>query len=88
MMEVPATKAAKQFAQIRQAAQREPVAVTHHGRITEVILSKQDYDEFVRLKERAGRSLWAWELSEESLAALAEARVDPKYDYLDALMDE
>ncbi len=88
MLEVPATQAAKRFSQIRQAAQHEPVAVTHHGRVTEVVMSKRDYDEYQALKSLATRPLWASELSTEALTALAEARVDARHDALDALMDE
>ena len=88
MLEVPATEFAKRFSQYRQAAQREPVAVTHHQRITEVLMSKHDYDEYVRLKAMATRALWVSELSEEDVAALAQARVDPRHDHLDTLPDE
>jgi PHD/YefM family antitoxin component YafN of YafNO toxin-antitoxin module len=88
MLEVPATEVAKRFSRYRQAAQREPVAVTHHSRVTEVLMSKHDYDDYMRLKSLATRALWPHELSAESLAALAEARVDPRHDHLDSLMDE
>ena len=88
MLEVPATEVAKRFSRYRQAAQHEPVAVTHHGRITEVLMSKRDHDDYLRLKAMATRALWADELSDEMLTALAEARVDPKHDHLDALIDE
>jgi PHD/YefM family antitoxin component YafN of YafNO toxin-antitoxin module len=88
MIEVPATEFAKRFSRYRQAAQREPVAVTHHQRVTEVLMSKQDYDEYVRLRALATRALWVSELSEEAIAALAQARVDPRHDHLDALLDE
>jgi PHD/YefM family antitoxin component YafN of YafNO toxin-antitoxin module len=88
MLEVPATEVAKRFSQYCQAAQREPVAVTHHRRVTEVLVSKRDYDEYVRLKSMATRSLWLHELSADSLAALAEARVDPRHNHLDALLFE
>jgi prevent-host-death family protein len=57
MLEVPATEVAKRFSRYRQAAQREPVAVTHHSRTTEVLISKADYDEYMRLKVRATRAL-------------------------------
>jgi prevent-host-death family protein len=50
MLKIAASEFAKRFSQYRLAAQREPVAVTHHGRVTEVLLSKRDYDE---LRERA-----------------------------------
>ncbi|CAN5231573.1 hypothetical protein BH11PSE2_BH11PSE2_21520 [soil metagenome] len=88
MIEVPATEFAKRFSQYRQAAQREPVAVTHHSRVTEVLMSKHEYDEYVRLKSMATRSLWAHEISAEALTALAQARVDPRHDHLNALMDD
>lgn len=88
MLEVTATEIAKRFSQYRQAAQREPVAVTHHGRATEVLMSKRDYDEYIRLKSLATQSLWAHELSGDALGALADARVDPRHDHLNALLDE
>lgn len=88
MVEVPATEVAKRFSRYRQAAQREPVAVTHHGRVTEVLISKQDYDEYMRLKSQATRALWAWEMSDEMLEALQRAEMDPEHDHLDALMDD
>jgi hypothetical protein len=66
MLEVPATEVAKRFSQYRQAAQHEPVAVTHHSRVTEVLMSKRDYDEYVRLKSLATRAFWVHELSRPS----------------------
>jgi PHD/YefM family antitoxin component YafN of YafNO toxin-antitoxin module len=88
MREVPATEFAKRFSRYRQAAQREPVAVTHHGRVTEVLISKEDHDEYMRLKGMQTRALWAHELSEETLAAIAAARMAARHDHLDALMDD
>ena len=88
MLEAPATEFTKRFARYREAAHREPVAVTHHGRVTEVLLSKADFDDYMRLKRMATRSLWAHELSNETIQALTEARVDPRHDHLDALLDE
>ena len=88
MLEVPATEVAKRFSRYRQAAQREPVGVTHHGRVAEVLSSKHDYDEYMRLKSRATRALWAGEISDEALAALERARVDPRHDHLNTLVDE
>lgn len=86
MIEVPATEVAKRFSRYRQAAQHEPVAVTHHSRITEVLLSKRDYDEYVQLKSLATRALRVEDLSNEALAALAVAEMDPEHDHLNALM--
>ena len=88
MLEVPATEVAKRFSQYRQAAQREPVAVTHHSRVTEVLMSKHDYDEYMRLKSLATRAFWTHELPAETIQALSEARMDPRHDHLNDLMDE
>jgi hypothetical protein len=88
MLEVSATEIAKRFSQYRQAVQREPVAVTHHSRVTEVLMSKHDYDDYQRLKGLATRALWVSELSDDAIAALRDARVDPRHDHLDALMDD
>ncbi len=88
MLEVPSTEVAKRFSRYRQAAQHEPVAVTHHSRITEVLISKRDYDEYVRLKGLAARALWAHELSDDMVAALEHARVDARHNHLNALMDD
>ena len=79
MLEVTATEAAKRFSQIRQAAQREPVAVTHHGRITEVLISKLDYDEYMRLKGSAARVIApareAFRAQAERLRAQTQGRI-------------
>ena len=88
MIEVPATEVAKRFSRYRQAAQHEPVAVTHHSRITEVLLSKRDYDEYVQLKSLATRALRVEDLSNEALAALEAAEMDPVHDHLNALLDD
>jgi PHD/YefM family antitoxin component YafN of YafNO toxin-antitoxin module len=88
MLEVPATEVAKRFSQYRLAAQREPVAVTHHSRVTEVLISKADYDEYMRLKGLATRALRLADLSDESVAALSEARMDSRHDHLNSLMDD
>ena len=88
MLEVPSTEIAKRFSQYRQAAQREPVGVTHYGRVTEVLISKHDHDEYLRLKGLETRALWAHEMSDEAVAALRNARMDPRHDHLNVLMDD
>jgi hypothetical protein len=88
MLKVPSTEVAKRFSQYRQAAQREPVGVTHYGRVTEVLISKHDHDEYVRLKGLATRALRVEDLSDEAIAALEQAKMDPRHSHLDALMDD
>ena len=88
MLEVPAAEMAKRFSQYRQAAQREPVAVTYRGRVTEFLLSKHDYDEYVRLKGMATRAIRVEDLSNEAIQALSNARMDSRDDHLNELMDD
>ncbi len=87
MLVVHSTEIAKRFSRDHQAAQREPVGVTHYGRVTEVLISKHDYDEFVRHKSLATRALRVEDLSDEAIAALERADMDPRHAHLDASMD-
>jgi len=87
-VEASATEVAKRFSRYRQAAQRGPVLITHHGRVTEVLISKHEHDEFLRLKAREPQARWAWELPDELLEAVAESRMDDRHQALDALLDE
>lgn len=57
MLKAPATKFTKFFARYREAAHRAPVAVAHHVRVTEVLISKADFDDSMRLKGLATRAL-------------------------------
>lgn len=88
MTEVAATEFARNFGRYREAAQREPVAVTAHDRVAGYFVSARDFEEYQELKDRAGRSLWAGELDDESLRALAASRMDARHDHLNALLDD
>ena len=88
MLQVPSTEIAKRFSQYRQAAQREPVGVTHYNRVTEVLISKHDYDDYVRLKGLATRAFRVEDLSDEAVTALVKAEMDSRHAHLDALMDD
>ena len=87
MLEVTATEFAKRFSRYRQAAQREPVAVTHHNRVTEVLMSKHDFDEYLRLKRRLTQPALAEDFTDEMVAALETTRMDPRHAPLNALID-
>lgn len=64
MLHVPATEFAKRFARWRREAQRAPVAVTHHGEVTEVLMSRRDFEEFERLRGQTAETS-----SRENMAA-------------------
>lgn len=88
MRQVPASEFARNFGEYREIAQREPVGVTNHGRVTGVLVSAQDFDEYQRLKRLAARALYVEELSKESLTAIAASRMAERHAALDQLMDD
>ena len=50
MVRVTATEFAKNFGRYREEAQREPVAITSHGRTSGYFVSAYEYAELVRLR--------------------------------------
>jgi hypothetical protein len=88
MIEVPATEFAKHFGRYKELAQREPVAITSHGRTTGYFMSEPEYVEYQRLKARARRVYHISELPEETIAALVSARMNPAHESLNDHLDE
>lgn len=73
MVTITAAELQKQFGRYRDIALREPVSVTHHGRESLVVMSA---DEYKRLKSFDNRqALYAWELPEDAVKALAEVEI-------------
>ncbi len=70
MFEATLTPLVKRFAEYRRKARQEPVAVTHHGRATEYLLSREAFEDYQRLKRRDPKAYWAWELPREWVDAL------------------
>ena len=56
MREVPATEFTRNFGQYREIAQREPVAVTSHGRATGYFVSAVELQEMQRLRRMPGEA--------------------------------
>ena len=88
MIEVSATDFAKKMGQYRRAAHREPVAVLDRSGVTEVLISKADFDEYQRLKARETKAYFAWELPDDLIVAIERSEMSPEHDHLNALMDE
>ncbi|MDP2765378.1 MAG: type II toxin-antitoxin system prevent-host-death family antitoxin [Brevundimonas sp.] len=57
----------KSYGRISDAAVREPVSITSHGRERLVLLSAEEYR---RLKQNDRVALYPWELSEADIQAL------------------
>jgi prevent-host-death family protein len=81
MITVTSAEFQKSVGRYGEAAQREPVAITNHGRESLVLLSAEEYH---RLKRQDRRAYYVWELPEEELRALATAEAPEeaaRYDH-------
>ncbi|MFN3835926.1 MAG: type II toxin-antitoxin system prevent-host-death family antitoxin [Glycocaulis sp.] len=60
----------KSYGRFSEAALREPVTITSHGRERLVLVSVEEYR---RLKRNDREALYPWEMAERELAALEAA---------------
>jgi PHD/YefM family antitoxin component YafN of YafNO toxin-antitoxin module len=84
---IPASEFTRNFGRYQMLAQREPIAVTSHGRTTGYFIAADDYEAFRRFQE-SRRSFATAELSEEKANAISASRMDPRHTHLDAMHDE
>ncbi len=85
---VPATEFSKNFGHYREIAQREPVAVTSHERVTGYFVSASAYEEYSHLKALTTKSYALNELSEETIRAIASSSMSVEHNHLNSLLDE
>ena len=80
MITKTSAEAQNQFGQLLDTVQREPVAITRHGRPAAFIVSPRDMEELMSLKERrsqAVKDLEAWrEMARKSMTPAAAALTD------------
>lgn len=90
MVRVTATEFAKNFGRFRDAVYRETFAVTSHERIAGYFISQDEYEAFQAYKARWPKptAFAAHEMPEESLTAIAEARMESRHDALNDLLDD
>lgn len=88
MVRVTATEFAKNFGRYREEAQREPVAITSHGRTSGYFVSAYEYAELVRLRAFERRVHRIEDLPENIVQAISESTMDPKHEPLNALLDK
>jgi prevent-host-death family protein len=88
MRAVSATEFTRNFGQYREIAQREPVAVTSHGRATGYFVSAVEFEEMQRLKAFVRRSRAIAEMTKEEIDQMVAVRMAPDHDHLNALLDE
>jgi antitoxin Phd len=63
MIKMTSVEAQNRFGQLLDTVQREPVAITRHGRPTAFIVSPQDMDELLDVRQRRSQAvadLEAW----------------------------
>ena len=79
-MEVTSAEFKTRFGYYREVAQREPVEVTAHGRVSLVVLSAEEYK---RLKEHDRQTGYMWEMDDDWLAAVEAAEPAPEAQAFD-----
>lgn len=88
MITVPASEFSKNFGRYREVAQREPVAVTSHDRVTGYFVSGADYEAYLRMKAQMPKVYAVEALSEETIQAIAASKMDAAHDHLNSLLDD
>jgi len=88
MRQVPATEFTRNFGLYREIVQREPVAVTSHGRATGYFVSAVEFEDLQRLKAMAQQSFATADLSKEEVDEIAAGRMSPEHDHLNSLLDD
>ena len=84
---VPASEFARNFGEFRELAQREPVAVTNHGRTSGYFISAEHFEECQRQRKLSQRAVKVADLPEKTIKAIANARMDKRHGHLNKLLD-
>lgn len=87
MQEATTTEFTKNFGRYREMVQREPIAVTSHGRPTAYLVSAVEYAELQRYRQMAHQSFATTELSASDIETTAKGRMSPEHEHLNALLD-
>lgn len=88
MAAVTATDFAKSFGRYKEEAQREPVAITSHGRISGYFVSEREYNELRRLRAFERRVFRIKDLPPKISRAIKASKMDSAHDPLNSLLDE
>lgn len=88
MLEIPSTEFIRRFRQYNLEAQREPVAVTNHGKVDGYYMSASNYEELQKARLAMRQSYTLKSLPDELYTAIVQAKVDPSFSYLDGLLND
>jgi hypothetical protein len=75
------------FGRYKMEAQNKAVPVTSHGTLVGYFVGVREYQDWQRLKSRRRRVFRTENLSDEEFEAIASARMDPRHDHLNAMLD-
>lgn len=88
MVATTATDFAKRFGRYKEQAQREPVAITSHGRISGYFVSAREYAELERLRAFERRVHQLKSMPPEIADAIEAASMASTHDHLNDLLDD
>jgi len=88
MIKVTATEFAKNFGRYKEHAQREPVAITSHGRTSGFFIAADEYEELQRLRAFERRAAHVADLPRELADAIESSRMDSRHEHLNTLLDD
>ena len=88
MVAISATEFAKNFGRYKEAAQREPIAITSYGRTSGYFVAAHEYEELQRLRALERRAYRINTLPDEIANAIEIAKMDPAHNHLNKLLQE
>ena len=87
MLEVTASQFVKHFGEYKEKVQRQPIAITSHGRTSGYFVSQHEYDEYIKLKSQSRQVYGLDDLPAATIEALSKAEMRAEHNHLNALMD-
>ena len=87
MLQVTASEFVKHFGLYKEQVQRQPIAITSHGRTSGYFMSEHEYNEYVLLKSRTRQAYHVTELPLNTINAIAQGKMSDIHDHLNSLID-
>jgi hypothetical protein len=88
MSEATASHFCRNFGRYQLQAQREPVQVTSHGRVTGYFVSEAEFAHYQDLLRKEREILLVGRLPADAVAAIEVSQYPEGHDDLDALVDD
>ena len=83
MVEISSAEAGRNFSQLREKAESEPVVVLHYNKPSVVIIAASEYE---RLKRRDKRVLSIEEMPTWLADLVVNGKMDARHDHLDTIL--